>query len=83
MPHSPITAIVVSVLVAFFCCQPLGIASVVLAILGYTSYDSGKYEDAANYIRWAMRLNYIALACWFGLIVIWLGIVAFSIVAGI
>ncbi len=83
MPHSPTMTIVVSVLIAFFCCQPLGIASVVLAILGYTSYDSGKYEDAANYIRWAMRLNYIAILCGVVLIMSWFGIIALSTVAGV
>lgn len=79
------TYIVISVLVLFFCCQPLGIVSLIFSILGSVATSSHDYEKARGHLKVAWWCNAIGIGA--GVIgcigfILFYGLVGIATVAG-
>ncbi len=52
-PPNAIIPIILSAVCLLFCCQPLGIGGVILAILGMSKGSNGDVEGANKFVRYA------------------------------
>lgn len=79
-PRSPLTpaSMVKHVLLTMFCCQPLGVVSLVLLALAHTSNAAGDHRGAIQYEDQSQRFAYWAFAAG---IVQWILVVAFVAVS--
>lgn len=69
-PPRPGNYLVFSLLMLLCCCQPLGIITLILSLLVNNSYESGSYDQARSYSRWALWLNVFGLV---GGVLFWVG----------
>lgn len=55
--RKPDDYLVYSILVALFCCQPLGIAAIVFSAMTMSANSSGDYKTAQRHARLANQFN--------------------------
>lgn len=54
--------LILSILSAFFCCQPVGIAAAIFGVLAYVDYGDRRAHQAEEKLRWTRILTILAAA---------------------
>ncbi|WP_340111635.1 CD225/dispanin family protein [Maribellus mangrovi] len=83
-PQSPPpNYLVFAILVTIFCCQILGIVSIVFAAQVNTKWNAGDYEGALNASKNAKLWAWVGFASAFAIVIIAFILSAFGIIAGL
>jgi len=54
--------LILSILSAFFCCQPVGIAAAIFGVLAYVDYGDRRLHQGEEKLRWTRILTLVAAA---------------------
>lgn len=79
----PPNYLVFAILVTIFCCQILGIVSIVYAAQVNSKWSAGDYQGALDYSRNAKLWAWISFACGIGLAMIGIILSIFGLLAGL
>jgi hypothetical protein len=78
-PPGTTTQLVLSILVLLFCCQLLGVISLIFSILAMSKSGEGNFEEAELWVGRARTINIIGIGIW---VVLILGLIVFMVFMG-
>ncbi len=79
MQGSPMTTLIVSVLVLALCCMPLGVVSVVFSALAMSAESSGDFVTAERHLGTAHTVNTVAIVLGIVLILVYVCLLGASV----